>query len=92
MVLSSHTVLVAIGWIGASTYVLAYTLLSIGRLPANTNRYHLLNALGGLCLVIHSSHNNDLPDMAVNLVWIIIAAGSMLRITMTRKKQIRLVH
>lgn len=42
--------------------------------------YHLLNAVGGICLIINSIALHDTPNFFVNLVWVAIAAYSLHRI------------
>lgn len=86
----SETTLAIVGWAGVVSYVFAYGLLSLGWLPANTTRYHMLNALGGLCLVVHASHRDDIPDLAVNLIWMLIAAIAIIKVIASRKKAVRL--
>ena len=84
--MTSTSLMASIGWIGVVIYVVAYGLLSIGRLSAHTNKYHFLNAVGGLCLVIHALHNSDMPDLTVNLIWILIAGTSIARISFSKKE------
>ena len=69
-----------IAWIGALAYVLGYFLLSIGYLSSKFPSYHLLNALGALCLIINALHLNDTPNLAVNTVWMLIAFLAILKI------------
>lgn len=69
-----------IGWVGAITFVVAYFLLSINVLSAKRILYHLLNALGGICLVVNSVFLNDAPNFFVNLVWAAIALFAVYRI------------
>lgn len=78
-----------IGWIGAIAFVVAYFLLSIKVLSADSIIYHSLNALGGAALVINSIYLNDSPNFFVNIIWMGIALYSVFRIIMTRfKKQV----
>lgn len=62
-----------IGWLGAITFIAAYFLLSVRVLKASGVLYHLLNAVGGLCLVINAIYLHDNPTFVVNLVWMLIA-------------------
>ncbi|MBC9796611.1 CBU_0592 family membrane protein [Sinomicrobium weinanense] len=61
------------GWLGAIVFVIAYFLLSMKRISANKPLYHLLNAAGGICLIINALHLSDLPNVVVNIVWTSIA-------------------
>ncbi|MFZ6011487.1 MAG: CBU_0592 family membrane protein [Bacteroidota bacterium] len=58
-----------IGWIGAFLYILAYFLLSIKKLRAEGVTYQVMNILGGVCLIVNSSHQEDYPSLFTNLVW-----------------------
>ena len=74
-----------IGWAGVVFYVTSYALLSFERLRADSITYQLLNACGGLCLVIFSCSLADVPNIVVNLIWIIIALVSLIRIARSRR-------
>jgi hypothetical protein len=76
-----------IGWTGVLAYVTAYALLSLGWMRAEGVPYHLLNGLGGICLVIVSYTLMDLPNLVVNAIWIVIAAASIARIYIVRKRR-----
>lgn len=78
-----------IGWIGAITFVVAYLLLSIHALSANKSLYHILNILGGICLVINSVYLDDTPNLFVNLVWVAIASYSIYKIYKLSNKKLR---
>jgi hypothetical protein len=76
-----------IGWIGALSYVLGYLLLSLRVVSAERVTFHLLNSIGGCCLVIHSVFLNDIPNFFVNLVWMLIALYSIVRAFKLLRKQ-----
>lgn len=80
-------VLNILGWAGAASYIVAYILLSAGRMHASQVRYHALNAIGGLLLVIFSYAVHDQPNLFVNLIWILIAGVSSWRILMLRRRK-----
>jgi hypothetical protein len=75
-----------LGWAGAGSYIIAYVLLSAGWMKAEQVRYHALNAIGGLFLVIFSYAVHDQPNLFVNLIWILIAAVSSWRIIVSRSR------
>jgi hypothetical protein len=76
-----------LGWAGAATYIIAYILLSAGWMNAGQVRYHALNALGGLLLVVFSYAVHDQPNLFVNLIWMLIAGVSSWRIIVLRRKR-----
>lgn len=67
------------GWGGVIFYVSAYFLLSIGILKANGYLFHLLNIIGATGLIIDSSFHGDMPNLVVNVVWLIIAIAATSR-------------
>jgi hypothetical protein len=79
MMTNTHTYEL-IGWFGAFSYILAYVLLIMKRLSHEKEPYHLLNALGGICLVINATALDDLPNLIVNLVWMGMALFAIYRI------------
>ena len=75
-----------IGWVGAISFVVAYFLLSLKVLSADSVTYHSLNVIGGLCLVINSIYLHDSPNFFVNIVWMGIALYSVGRILFFKKR------
>ena len=68
------------GWGGAALLLLAYGLLSAGRLGARSLIYHLLNLLGSAGLIINGVWHGAVPSAALNLIWMAIAVATMVRI------------
>jgi hypothetical protein len=73
-----------LGWLGTLSYIVAYLLLSLGKLKAEQKTYHLLNILGALGLIVNAIHLDDYPNIIVNMVW--FAIGFMGLIFIARKK------
>ncbi|PWJ57666.1 hypothetical protein CLV98_106138 [Dyadobacter jejuensis] len=65
------------GWAGVGFYVLAYFLLSIGRLDARQYNFHFLNILGAIGLIIDASAHHDLPNLVVNCIWLLIGSAAI---------------
>ncbi len=61
------------GWMGTIAYLMAYLLLSTGKLKADKKLYHLLNILGAIGLTYNAVRLNDYPNVIVNIAWAIIA-------------------
>lgn len=78
-----------IGWAGAILFISAYALLSLRVFSDRSVVYHTMNAMGGLCLVINALHIHDSPTFTVNLVWMLIALFTVVRILIEvrRRKQ-----
>lgn len=69
----------AIGWIGAGLILLAYLLLSAGRLQARSIAYQGLNLLGAIAFVINSGWNGAIPSATLNVIWASIALFALVR-------------
>ncbi|WP_254560514.1 CBU_0592 family membrane protein [Dyadobacter diqingensis] len=67
------------GWLGVIFYVFAYLLLSTGMLKANSYRFHSLNILGAIGLIINSAYYGDKPNLVVNVIWLIIGIFAIYR-------------
>lgn len=74
------TVIDSIGWLGAAALLIAYLLLSKGRLNASSRLYHSLNLLGGVGLGINTYMNHSYPATLVNIIWTTIAVYSLIRL------------
>jgi hypothetical protein len=67
-----ESIIVIISWLGVIFYIMAYLLLSIGRLKPGSPLFHLLNILGATGLITDSAYHQDIPYLAVNVVWLLI--------------------
>ena len=68
-----------VGWIGAGLILIAYLLLSAGRLPARSTAYQGMNLIGAICFVLNSGWNGAVPSAALNVVWAGIAVFALVR-------------
>lgn len=85
----TESTIVAIGWLGFFFCTLAYLLLNLKVLRFNQPVYQILNVLGGLGLVISALYFNDTPNLASNLVWVLIALFGVIRYSKERYKSTR---
>lgn len=69
-----------IGWAGAGMILVAYLLLSAGRLAAQSVLYQGLNLVGAIAFVINSGWNGAIPSASLNVVWAGIAVFALVRI------------
>ena len=74
-----------LAWLGTLSYIVAYLLLSIGKLKAEQKTYHLLNILGALGLIVNAIHLNDYPNIIANSVWFAIGFTGLAFIIKKRK-------
>jgi hypothetical protein len=74
------------GWVGSVMVLIAYGLLSMHRLTANSRIYQVLNILGSACLIINTIFYRSFPSTFVNIVWLIIAFIALINIFKARKQ------
>lgn len=75
---------VVISWVGSFLLILSYFLLSTNRLGPNDRRYHALNLCGSFMFVLYSFSISAPASMFINLVFVIIAVYSLIKITVDR--------
>jgi hypothetical protein len=68
------------GWAGAALILLAYFLLSIGKLSSRSLAYQAMNLGGATGFVINSWWHGAIPNAAMNVVWAGIAIYSLVRL------------
>lgn len=59
-----------IGWIGAAALLLAYALISAGRVGGHDLNYQSLNVAGSLGLMFNSAWYGAYPSAVLNVIWI----------------------
>jgi hypothetical protein len=68
------------GWIAALLILVAYALVTTGRLQPRSVTYQALNVLGALGFIINSSWNGAIPSAALNVVWLGIGIVALARL------------
>jgi hypothetical protein len=68
------------GWAGAVLILLAYLLLSAGRLTGQSLVYQSMNVIGAAGFVINGWWHGALPSAALNVLWLLIGAIASWRI------------
>jgi hypothetical protein len=68
------------GWTGAALILVAYLLLSSGRLTGQSRLYQWMNVVGAACFVLNSGWNGAIPSATLNVVWMLIGAFTLWRI------------
>lgn len=76
-----------IGWLGTFCYIIAYLLLSLGKIRSERPLYHFLNILGAVGLTVNALHLEDYPNVIVNLVWFGIAVAAVVLILRKRARE-----
>jgi len=72
------------GWVGAALILLAYLLLSAGRMTGQSLTYQGMNVVGAAGFVINGWWHGAIPSAALNVLWLLIGAIASWRILKTR--------
>ncbi|HEX7150766.1 MAG TPA: hypothetical protein VF618_04695 [Thermoanaerobaculia bacterium] len=62
-----------IGLAGASSLLLAYLLVSSGRVTSGSSGYQLLNLIGALGFVINGWVHRAYPTVILGVIWFLVA-------------------
>ncbi len=73
------------GWSGAVLILLAYLLLSLGKLTGQSPVYQWMNVVGGAGFVVNGWWHGALPSAALNVVWMMIGGFALWRIWAKRR-------
>jgi hypothetical protein len=73
-----------VGWIGAILILLAYLLLSAGRLTGQSLLYQAMNVVGAAGFVVNGWWHRALPSASLNVLWLLIGAIASWRIIRKR--------
>ena len=73
------------GWLGALLILLAYLLLSAGRLTGQSLVYQAMNVVGATGFVINGWWHGALPSASLNVLWLLIGAIASWRILKKRE-------
>lgn len=58
-----------VGWTGAGLILLAYLLLSMGKVTGQSPHYQWMNVAGAAGFVVNGWWHGALPSTALNVVW-----------------------
>lgn len=73
------------GWAGAALILLAYLLLSAGRLTGQSLVYQGMNVVGAAGFVINGWWHGAIPSAALNVLWLLIGGIASWRIISKRR-------
>jgi hypothetical protein len=73
-----------VGWAGAALILVAYGLLSAGKLSGRSVSYQVMNVVGATGFVINSGYNGAIPSAALNVIWVGIGIAALLKMRARR--------
>lgn len=74
-----------LGWVGMACVLAAFGLNSAGKLNAKSLHYILLNGGGSAFLIVNCYHNQAMPPMVLNIIWLAIALFSLWKYTQDKQ-------
>ena len=75
----THVLVDVLGWGGAAAVLVAYGMVSAGRVTGRSAFYQILNAVGSALLMINTYYYRAYPSAFVNVLWLGIAAYALTR-------------
>lgn len=69
-----------LGWIAMILVLFAFYLNTRQIISSNSYLFLVMNTLSGLFMAINSGYHHAYPSMSANLIWLIIASVSLLKI------------
>ena len=66
-----------VGWAGAALILLAYLLLSMGKLTGQSLLYQGMNVVGAAGFIVNGWWHGALPSAALNVIWMMIGAVAL---------------
>ena len=74
-----------VGWAGALLILLAYLLLSAGKLTGQSFVYQSMNVVGAAGFIVNGWSHGALPSTALNVIWMAIGGVALWRIAQRPK-------
>ena len=68
------------GWVGATLILLAYLLLSAGKLNGQSLVYQGMNVVGAAGFVVNGWWHGAMPSAVLNVLWLMIGVFASIRI------------
>ena len=69
------------GWTGAALILLAYLMLSMGKLTGQSAAYQAMNVVGAAGFIVNGAWHGAIPSASLNVVWMLIGAAAWWRIS-----------
>lgn len=82
-----NVVLEIAGWGGGAMVGLAYALVSMGRIHAQSRIFQLLNVTGGALLTWTALHHGALSNAMIDLVWVVFGLYTLIVIGPRARKR-----
>ncbi len=77
----------AIGWVGMTFIVISYCFVTTGRWGTHTKIDEVFNIIGSIMVGINVFHFEAWPAFTLQVVWAVVAIGSLTKKFLQRGKQ-----
>lgn len=77
----------AVGWAGASLILLAYLLITAGKLTGQSAVYQWMNVAGAAGFIVNGWWHGALPSAVLNVIWLLIGTVALIRLRRKRQAQ-----
>ena len=74
-----------LGWAGASLILLAYLLLSAGKVTGHSLVYQAMNVVGAAGFIVNGWWHGAIPSAVLNVIWMLIGTFALWRILARRR-------
>jgi hypothetical protein len=75
------------GWAGAALILLAYLLLSAGRLTGQSLTYQAMNVVGAAGFIVNGWWHGAMPSATLNVLWLMIGLFASIQILQRRQRE-----
>lgn len=70
-----------VGWIGAVLVVVAYLLVSSGKVKGDSRLYQFMNLFGAVGVAVNAAYQDAWPSFGIQVVWFAIAVVALVKAT-----------
>ncbi|HEX8755786.1 MAG TPA: hypothetical protein VF745_05580 [Steroidobacteraceae bacterium] len=81
---TAEAVIEVLGWLGAALLVVAYAIVSSGRVDGRSKLYQSLNITASVLLGVNTAWHHAWPSAVVNVIWVVIAAVALMPVLARR--------
>jgi hypothetical protein len=74
-----------VGWAGAVLILLAYLLITAGKLTGQSATYQWMNVFGAAGFIVNGWWHGALPSAVLNVIWMLIGGVALWRIAAKRR-------
>ena len=75
----------AAGWAGAALILLAYLLLSMGKVSGQSALYQGMNVVGAAGFIVNGWWHGAVPSAVLNVIWMMIGGVALWRMVAKRR-------